>query len=598
MDASQLVLLLSSRSHVAPKSAHGTGEDAAAAGDGFARLLRQKQIEHDQAATQKSSGTRQSRRASLASTTSSTETQTTSASDKVVSSERQVKATRQLRHLGQTTGTSPQQTPATGKPGRIAKDGATATTTDGNDTAGNPKADGAPDDATSDNAAPVITLATAANAPTDANPPSGDTPGDNLGGGGQQGQSGGDPSHDQQPTADPTSGIVASTEGLGALMAMLTAPVQPPVNPAAGSATTASAIGTNLPSQPTTATGAPVDPADAQSLPTAVAATATTPSQPAASANVALAIPAATTAPTTPQQASTSLPAPGIDLPATASSLPTAPAEAADVEASFANIVASKVDKSATGTENLRISATSAAPDKAAQLPRPLVRIDENRTPQATVQPAVTSPQPAPVTTAPEEVTPGSASSTTDYSSDSLRGFGSFSSLLPGSSAIAASKQPDMIAALRQQLANASIQDQVAVHIQRAVKDSADKISIQLSPEELGRIHVKMNVDDDKQVSASITVERPATVELLQRDTKALERALQEAGLKADSGSLSFSLQRGNQGDSSDTPGWGQSGGRQIGSSGQDKSAGTAETISAPLGNEIDTANGLVDVAV
>jgi flagellar hook-length control protein FliK len=155
-----------------------------------------------------------------------------------------------------------------------------------------------------------------------------------------------------------------------------------------------------------------------------------------------------------------------------------------------------------------------------------------------------------------------------------------------------------MIAALRQQLANASIQEQVAVHIQRAVKDSADKISIQLSPEELGRIHVKMNVDDDKQVSASITVERPATLELLQRDTKALERALQEAGLKADSGSLSFSLQRGNQGDSSDTPGWGQNGGRQIGLSGQDKSAGTVETSSTSPGNEVDTANGLVDVAV
>ncbi len=276
--------------------------------------------------------------------------------------------------------------------------------------------------------------------------------------------------------------------------------------------------------------------------------------------------------------------------------------EAPAAEANFIDIVAKSVSKPSIGEDNVQISAAQSTPSKAAQLPRPLVRIDESRSQQAAVQPAVTTPATAPIATTTnataETTTQASPTELQNYSGDSLHAFGAFSSLLPGAGAVAASKQPDMIAALRQQLANAAIQDQVAVHMQRAAKDGADKISIQLSPEELGRIHVKMNVDEDKRVSASIMVERPATLELLQRDTKALERALQDAGLKADSGSLSFSLQRGNQGDSSDTPGWGQNGGRQIGSSGQDKSAGTAEISSVSSGNEIDTANGLVNVAV
>ena len=85
---------------------------------------------------------------------------------------------------------------------------------------------------------------------------------------------------------------------------------------------------------------------------------------------------------------------------------------------------------------------------------------------------------------------------------------------------------------------------------------------------------------------------------LVQRDTKGLERALQDAGLKTDSGNLSFTLQQGNQGNSSDTPGWGTNGGRQAGSSGQEKTAGMADISSASGKNEVDTANGLVDVAV
>ena len=47
---------------------------------------------------------------------------------------------------------------------------------------------------------------------------------------------------------------------------------------------------------------------------------------------------------------------------------------------------------------------------------------------------------------------------------------------------------------------------------------------------------------NDGAVKAIIAVERAETFELLQRDARGLEKALQDAGLKTGSGSLSFNL--------------------------------------------------------
>ena len=68
------------------------------------------------------------------------------------------------------------------------------------------------------------------------------------------------------------------------------------------------------------------------------------------------------------------------------------------------------------------------------------------------------------------------------------------------------------------------------------------RISITLHPAELGQIDVKLNIGNDGAVKAIISIERPETFELLQRDARGLEKALQDAGLKTDSGSLSFNL--------------------------------------------------------
>lgn len=160
----------------------------------------------------------------------------------------------------------------------------------------------------------------------------------------------------------------------------------------------------------------------------------------------------------------------------------------------------------------------------------------------------------------------------------------------------AAVRRGDFVANLRQHLQNLPVHDQVALSIQRSLRDGNGSITLQLSPTELGRIHVKLNIDEENNVQASVVVERPATLDLLQRDMKALERALQEAGLKAGPGDLSFSLQGGDAEAFARDFGSGNgtgSGGRGLASEDgvEDLPAGTA----APV---IATGDGWVDVQV
>lgn len=85
---------------------------------------------------------------------------------------------------------------------------------------------------------------------------------------------------------------------------------------------------------------------------------------------------------------------------------------------------------------------------------------------------------------------------------------------------------------------------QVAVSVTKAVQEGVDRITIKLQPPELGRIDVRIDVGVDGRIQAVFAAERPATMEILQRDVRELERALQNAGLSADSGSLSFGLKQ------------------------------------------------------
>jgi flagellar hook-length control protein FliK len=161
----------------------------------------------------------------------------------------------------------------------------------------------------------------------------------------------------------------------------------------------------------------------------------------------------------------------------------------------------------------------------------------------------------------------------------------------------AASRRADFVANLRQHLQNLPTHEQVALGIQRAARDGGGRITLQLSPAELGRIHVKLEIDRENNARASVSVERPATLEVLQRDSRALERALQEAGLKMDRNDLSFSL-HGGDGDSF-AQAFGDDGGRlPAGGSG---SQGEGEDEMIPPAGRMDvlaTGDGIVDVQI
>jgi flagellar hook-length control protein FliK len=87
--------------------------------------------------------------------------------------------------------------------------------------------------------------------------------------------------------------------------------------------------------------------------------------------------------------------------------------------------------------------------------------------------------------------------------------------------------------------------EQIVIHLAKAAIDAVEQIKIELRPAELGRVDVRMEIGPNGHVQAVFAADRPQTVDLLQRDARQLERALQDAGLNVSSGSLSFDL-RGN----------------------------------------------------
>lgn len=95
--------------------------------------------------------------------------------------------------------------------------------------------------------------------------------------------------------------------------------------------------------------------------------------------------------------------------------------------------------------------------------------------------------------------------------------------------------------------------EQVMLQLNRNVKSGNDQMTLQLNPAELGRVSIKLEITSDGKVQGTVMATNPATLDLLLKDVRGLERALQDAGLRADSGSLQFSL--GGQGNTSGQPG-------------------------------------------
>lgn len=83
---------------------------------------------------------------------------------------------------------------------------------------------------------------------------------------------------------------------------------------------------------------------------------------------------------------------------------------------------------------------------------------------------------------------------------------------------------------------------QISMHLTRGAADQVDSMIIRLQPAELGRVRIEMKFGEDGTVKAHLLVDKPETLQLLQKDSSALEKALQDAGLKTSQDSLSFDL--------------------------------------------------------
>ena len=82
----------------------------------------------------------------------------------------------------------------------------------------------------------------------------------------------------------------------------------------------------------------------------------------------------------------------------------------------------------------------------------------------------------------------------------------------------------------------------VAATIQKMAGYGTNRnITLHLDPPELGRVEVQMSFGKDKAVKTVLTIEKPETHLMLQRDAQTLERALQDAGLDTENG-VSFEL--------------------------------------------------------
>lgn len=85
--------------------------------------------------------------------------------------------------------------------------------------------------------------------------------------------------------------------------------------------------------------------------------------------------------------------------------------------------------------------------------------------------------------------------------------------------------------------------EQIRVRIQQDAA-KGETIKIALRPDNLGKVEVKLDIREGK-VNAQVVAETSETLEMMKTDVRGLEKALNDAGLRADPGSVTFSLKDG-----------------------------------------------------
>ncbi len=132
---------------------------------------------------------------------------------------------------------------------------------------------------------------------------------------------------------------------------------------------------------------------------------------------------------------------------------------------------------------------------------------------------------------------------------------------------------------------------QIALQLSRAAADGQNRMSIQLQPAELGRVDVRLEVAADGKVMTIVAAERAETLDLLQRDQRGLEKALQDAGMDPDADGFTFLLDQGEQDERQQFAGGDGETGGDAGFDGE----GEAATPAAPIRIAAD---GTLDIRI
>lgn len=106
---------------------------------------------------------------------------------------------------------------------------------------------------------------------------------------------------------------------------------------------------------------------------------------------------------------------------------------------------------------------------------------------------------------------------------------------------------------------------QVAFEVVRQFEAGNTRFQIRLDPADLGRIDVKLDLEKNGTINARMFVERPETLDLMMRDQRALQQALQQTGLDMSKTNLEFSLRQNPFAGSGGNMGQGGSSGGQPG---------------------------------
>ena len=138
--------------------------------------------------------------------------------------------------------------------------------------------------------------------------------------------------------------------------------------------------------------------------------------------------------------------------------------------------------------------------------------------------------------------------------------------------------------------ASSFVREQVFVNIQRAVEGKVESLTVKLRPELLGRIEIRLDGDAAGRLQIVVLAERGETLDLLQRDAKQLEQALQEAGIRTQDQGLQFGLK--GQGNAQTQ---GEAQGQEAGESLSHDTDSDAETEGSESASDAETLSSVVE---